>query len=202
MRKQISLLLFLMPILGIAMEQAQRMHDLIDFTRPIEQYSLISDATERAAGQSHGAFAFQNGINEKKAYFFAHLNPQPNGAAFVSVDFPLSLRLERGQSLCLVAKGLQNSPTRFQLTIKNKASMAGHFTYMHAFTIGEDKKTLRFKLDDFEASYRGRRLPDAPALDPSTIAAMGIRVTGRNGPSQKTLQAGLYGLALYQLSVC
>ena len=186
-----------MPILGFAMQ-----HNLIDFTQSIEHHTLVSDATERAAGKSYGAFDFQNGINEKKHYFFAYLDPLPNGAAFVSVDIPINLALTMNQSLCLVAKGLQKQPSIFQLIIKNKTSAEADFTYIQAFTIEDKQQMLRFDLHHFVASYRGKIAPEKPPLDGSSIQSIGIRVVGRNGPSKDVLQQGLYGLALYQLSVC
>ena len=186
-----------MPALGFAMHQ-----NLIDFTQPIEHRTLVSDATERAAGKSYGAFDFQNGINEKKHYFFAYLDPLPTGAAFVSVDIPIALELTLNQSLCLVAKGLQKQPSIFQFVIKNKASAQAHFTYTQAFMVDDKQQVLRFALRDFVASYRGKIVPEKPALDASSIQSVGIRVVGRNGPSQEIFQQGLYGLALYQLSIC
>jgi hypothetical protein len=188
---------YFMPVVGFAMH-----HNLIDFTQPIEHHTLVSDATERAAGKSYGAFDFQNGINEKKYYFFSYLDPLPNGAAFVSVDIPIALKLTVNQSLCLIAKGLQTQPSIFQLIIKNKTSVQENFTYTQAFTIEDKQQMLRFDLRNFVASYRGKIVPEKPPLDGSSIQSIGIRVVGRNGPSQKILQQGLYGLALYQLSIC
>ena len=188
---------YFMPVLGFAMH-----HNLIDFTQPIEHHTLVSDATERAAGKSHGAFDFQNGMNEKKHYFFAYLDPLPNGAGFVSVDIPIALDLTKHQSLCLVVKGLQKQPSIFQFIIKNETSAQAGFTYTKAFTVDDKQQMLRFDLRDFMASYRGEILPEKPPLDGSNIQSIGIRMVGRNGPSQEILQQGLYGLALYQLSIC
>jgi len=175
---------------------------LIDFTQPIENYTLLSDATERAQGKSHGAFDFQSEINIKKHYFFTYLDPQPNGAAFVSVYIPLHLTLTSNQSLCLIAKGLQKQATIFQFLIKNATSEKKHFIYYKAFTIEDKKMTLRFPLSDFSASYRGQPVPTEPMIDTSNIQSIGIRIVGRNGASKDIFQKGLYGLSLYRLSIC
>ena len=177
---------------------------LVDFTQPIENYTLLSDATERSQGKSHGAFNFQSEINKRKHYFFTYLDPQPNGAAFVSVyiPIPVHLTLTPNQSLCLVAQGLQKQATIFQLLIKSAASEKKHVIYHKAFTIEDKKMTLRFPLSDFSASYRGQPVPAEPMINTSNIQSIGIRIVGRNGASKDIFQKGLYGLSLYKLSVC
>jgi len=188
---------YVTPSIGLAMN-----HTLIDFNRPINKYMLISDSTERSQGKSHGVFDFQSGLSEKKHYFFAYLDPQPNGAAFVSMYIPLHLELTPHQQLCLVAQGLQKQTTLFQLVIKTSASDKNHIVYYQDFEIKDEKITRQFPLKNFLASYRGKSMPQENRLDPSTIQAIGIRIIGRSGAAQNTLQAGLYGLSLYTLSIC
>lgn len=175
---------------------------VIDFTQPIDNYTLLSDATERAQGKSHGVFDFQSEINKKKHYFFAYLDPQPNGAAFVSVYIPLHLTLTPNQSLCLVAQGLQKQATIFQLLIKSATSEKKNVIYQSPFIIKDQKMTRRFPLSDFSASYRGKPVPTESMMDTSNIQSLGIRIVGRNGVSKNIFQSGLYGLSLYSISVC
>lgn len=172
---------------------------LIDFTKKLENYTLISDTTERAQGKSHGDLSYQVG---QKHFFFAFLDPQPNGAGFVSIHTPLKLTLAPNQSLCLTAKGLKANPSVFQLIINTSASRQKHFSYQQTFIANHEKTTFRLPLQAFSATYRGKPLADAPLLDTSDIQSIGIRIIGRDKVPNQTFQKGLYGLALYNLSVC
>lgn len=188
------LLYAIMPTLGFTMN-----HILIDFTQPIDNYALISDASERAQGKSHGVFNYQHGIHEKKHFFFAYLDPQPNGAAFVRASIPFHLTRTANQSLCLTAQGLQKKTAIFQVIITTEKSQKENFIYRHTFSVEDKKMTHRLPLNDFSASYRGQSLPQKLISDKSAIQSVGIQIIGRNEMPHKVLQQGLYGLSLYTL---
>lgn len=172
---------------------------LIDFSKPLSEYRIITDATERQAGKSHGDLSFQNGMSEKKHYFFAHLRPQPNGAAFVSFKIPMNLTMRLEQSLCLTAQGLTSDAAIYQLIINTSQSAKMHVSYQHRFQAQfGNLKTYHFSLSRFEAYFRGKPYQRAPLQDPIDIVAIGVRIIGR----EDTLQKGLYGLALYSVAMC
>lgn len=175
---------------------------LIDFTKPHPAYAIVSDATERTAGKSHGDLSYQAGLSTQKSYFFAFLDPQPNGAAFVSAHLPLKLTLKPHQILCLTAEGLQDKPVVFQLIVNTSASKEKQFSYQQKFTIDHKKSTTYFALENFSATYRGKPFPEAPPLHVHDIQSVGIRIIGRDKAPNQSFQKGLYGLALYHLSVC
>ncbi len=197
MKKTVCFFMLSIPLSGLSMNQT-----LIDFTQPLEAYTVLSDATERTQGKSHGDLSYQAGIQTKKHYFFAFLNPQTNGAGFVSVHIPLKQTLQTSQSLCLTAEGLQDKPSVFQLVITTSFSQAQHFNYQHLFTVNAKRTDFSFSLQDFSATYRGKPVPDAPPLDTNDIQSIGIRIIGRDKTPNQAFQKGLYGLALYNLSVC
>ncbi|MDF1646726.1 MAG: CIA30 family protein [Legionellaceae bacterium] len=197
MKKKEGLLILATIIPGLSMSQT-----VIDFTQPLKTYTVVSDSTERTQGKSHGDFSYQAGIQEKKHFFFAFLDPQPNGAGFASIHIPLTLTLNPKQTLCLTAQGLQNKPSMFQLVINTSTSQREHFSYQQTFAVENKKTTFNFPFNRFLATYRGNNLSDAPPLDIGDIQSIGIRVVGRNKTPHQVLQKGLYGLALYHLSIC
>jgi monofunctional biosynthetic peptidoglycan transglycosylase len=72
---------------------------------------------------------------------------------------------------------------RYKLNLKTDAAFDG-IQYRVAFQteVGE-WQTLRFPFTDFFASFRGRTVPDAPALDPSRITSFGFLISDRQaGP--------------------
>jgi hypothetical protein len=185
------------PILGFSMN-----NDLINFEKPIKAHKIISDATERPQGKSHGTMSFNDGIKGKKYYFFSFIDPQPNGAGFVSLHIPLELALESNQSLCLTVKGLQENPTVFQFIINTTVSLKKDYSYQIKFIVEDKKRTFYFPLRDFLATSRGRPVLGVSPLDTNNIQSIGIRIIGRDKAPDQGFQSGLYGLALYRLFVC
>ncbi len=173
---------------------------LIDFTQPIKNYIVKTDATERETGKSHASFSYQASTHPARHYFFAFLNPQPNGAAFASVQIPQPLNLLINDSLCLTATGLQDKPTTFQLVLNTSTSNG--FNYQHTFTVTSKETTHAFKVKDFSATRRGKEVAHAPPLNSHDIQSVGIRIIGREKTPDNIFQKGLYGIALYQLSIC
>ncbi|MDF1678821.1 MAG: CIA30 family protein [Legionellaceae bacterium] len=187
--------LLCIPVSGLAMNQT-----LINFTQPIKNYIVKTDATEREVGKSHADFSYQASTHPAKHYFFAFLNPQPNGAAFASVHIQQAFNLANSDSLCLTAKGLQDKPTTFQVVLNTSTSNG--FSYQHTFTVTPKEATHTFKLKDFSATRRGKEVAHAPPLNSHDIQSVGIRIIGREKTPDNMFQKGLYGIALYQLSVC
>lgn len=175
---------------------------LIDFTKPIENFKMVTDSNSRKLGKSHGTLSYKDSISDKNTYFFADLNPQPNGAAFVSAIIPLKLQLTSQQNLCLRVKGLQAKSAVFQFLLATKSSLKNQYSYQHKFSIDSNIQEIRLPINDFQAYYRGQAYNSAPILDPATIQAVGIRIIGRDQNANGENQQGLYGLILYSLKIC
>jgi NADH dehydrogenase [ubiquinone] 1 alpha subcomplex assembly factor 1 len=56
-----------------------------------------------------------------------------------------------------------------------------------------DWQTLRLPLRTFRASFRGRDVPSAPALEPARIRQVGLMIAGR--------QAGPFALDIRRISL-
>jgi hypothetical protein len=66
--------------------------------------------------------------------------------------------------------------------------------YQASFTPeGDDWQTIRLSLPAFRASFRGRDVPGAPALDPSCIRQVGLMIAAR--------QAGPFSLAIRRIGL-
>ena len=175
---------------------------LVDFTKPVDDFKIVTDSSERELGKSHGTLTYKDSIQNQSSYFFANLDPQPNGAAFVSVIIPQQVSLNTTDTLCLRARGLKTTPGVFQVLLVTKASRQEQFSYQHKFTIGSAKEEIRLPVADFKAFYRGRAYPEAPQFEPTDIQAIGIRIIGRDKDPSGNNQQGLYGLEMYQLGIC
>lgn len=190
----IALCLTLHTTIGFAMNEV-----LIDFTQPLHKHHMMTDATERSAGKSYGAFSFQNGVSRKNSVFFAYLDPQPNGAAFVSLQIDATFNLAPYQTIDLDALSLNPQPTIYQCILHTSTSLSQHFAYTQSFEIGAyQRKVITLPLDDFTATKRGRTLQQAAPLNTKDIQAVGIRIVGR--ANQNVRQKDLFGLALFNMS--
>jgi hypothetical protein len=192
----IVMIMMVFPVLGADHKT------LIDFTQAstVKSFKIVTDASERDAGKSHGTLSFQDGKKSRQTFFFAYLNPQPNGAAFVSVKLDKSLALADKDVLLLHAKNISEGAATFELMLDTKDSIKGHYSYRQRFTLEDHAQhTIALPLVKFEPSYRNRdQLPEGiRPLNPADIQAVGIRIIGRVHPKQ----AGLYGLALNRLDV-
>ena len=67
--------------------------------------------------------------------------------------------------------------------------------YQHAFaTTADCREPIMLPFAGFVPSFRGRTLPDAPALDPARIASLSLFISGK--------QAGPFALVLYGIDAC
>jgi len=176
---------------------------VIDFTRPISNIKIVTDATESAAGLSHAYLGYQDSQDNKSHYFFAHLEPQPNGAAFASFKIAHKFNLGRSTSIYLNGKSLNERGATFQLIIDTTESKSLGFTYQHDFKV-ESYKPISKKLflDNFSATRRGEPFANAPYLDINHITSIGLRIVGRVNRGDNIFQKGLYGLQLFNIKNC
>jgi hypothetical protein len=59
--------------------------------------------------------------------------------------------------------------------------------------MGHDWQTISLTLSAFRASFRGREVPGAPALDPARIRQVGLLIAGR--------QAGPFALEIRRIGL-
>jgi hypothetical protein len=181
---------------------AYAMHDtLVDFTQPINHIEVLTDATERSAGLSHAYAGYQNSQNNKSHFFFAHLQPQPNGAAFATFRVSNNFDFGNRYSICLNAKSLNNKDAYYQVVVETPTSQSLGFTYKKDFQAQpQEIFSIPFYFSDFDATRRGKSYPSAPYLEPNDISSIAIRIIGRAGQNADIYQKGLFGLQLLNIT--
>ena len=175
---------------------------LVDFTKPINRVQVLTYATERSAGLSHAYAGYQNSQNNKSHFFFAHLQPQPNGAAFATFRVADNFNLQYPYSICLNGKSLNDQGAYYQVVIETPKSQSLGFTYKQDFRVQpQENFSMPFYFSEFDATRRGKSFPNAPSLNPSDIKSVAIRIIGRAGQEADIYQKGLFGLQLFNFTL-
>lgn len=82
-----------------------------------------------------------------------------------------------------IALRVRGDGKRFKVNLKVDASLGGHMYRAPFETSAGEWQTVRLPFASFEASFRGRAVLDAPALDPAGVASIGVLVSDRQfGP--------------------
>ena len=66
---------------------------------------------------------------------------------------------------------------RYKLNLKTDSAFDGILYRTPFQTHAGEWQTLRFPFTEFQASFRGRAVPQAPALDPARIASVGVLIS-------------------------
>ena len=124
------------------------------------------------------------------AVFEGTVSLERNGG-FASVRSSLGERSLPGAGTCLIE--LRGDNKQFKMSLLTDDGFDG-LNYQANFTpSGTDWQTQRLPLATFRASFRGREVPGAPALDPARIRQVGLMIAAR--------QAGLFALDIKRISL-
>jgi NADH dehydrogenase [ubiquinone] 1 alpha subcomplex assembly factor 1 len=123
------------------------------------------------------------------AVFEGTLSLERNGG-FASVRSSPGERGLPGALNCLIE--LRGDNKQFKLSVTDDGFDS--LNYQASFTpSGTDWQTLRLPLATFRATFRGREVPGAPALDPARIRQVGLMIAAR--------QAGPFALDIKRISL-
>lgn len=163
---------------------------MIDFTKQnlsqlgllepqdIESWRITNDGV--MGGQSQGSFSLQ----ASHALFAGHISLENNGG-FSSV-FRSIKSLNKGFEK--VSINIKGDGLTYQLRMSVKLD-GYRLAYKHNFTtVAGQQKQLTFLLADFQASFRGRNIPNAPVLLSENILEVGFLVSSK--------VAGAFSLAI------
>ncbi|EHR70992.1 Complex I intermediate-associated protein 30 (CIA30) [Burkholderiales bacterium JOSHI_001] len=124
------------------------------------------------------------------AVFAGNVSLERNGG-FASVRSSPGERGLPGAESCLIE--LRGDSKQFKLSLLTDDGFDS-LNYQARFTpAGTGWKTLHLPLADFRASFRGREVSNAPALDPARIRQVGLMFAAR--------QAGPFELHLRRISL-
>lgn len=161
--------------------------ELFDFGDPaaVDAWRAIDDRVMGGVSRSHLRHD-QNG----HAVFEGTVSLAQNGG-FASVRSSPGARGEAGATACLIeARG---DATQFKLSlltddgfdsVNYQASFAPHTSHW---------QTISLPISSFRASFRGRDVPGAPALDPARIRQVGLMIAAR--------QAGPFALDIRRIAL-
>lgn len=145
---------------------------LFDFTADARPWVSIDDVV--MGGQSSSEMV----VEEGRAVFRGDLILEGGGFASVRSE-PERWDLPDADGLALRVRG-DGKTYAFRLR------MTGRFdgvSYQVKFRAPEEWQTVRFRFDEFEPVFRGRRVRGAPALDPGEIRTFGFLISdGQEGP--------------------
>lgn len=145
--------------------------NMINFTdqQSVDLWYITNDGV--MGGKSQGRFLFEQG----KAIFTGDISLDNNGgfsSVFRTIASP-SKNLEN------VTIDIQGDGLTYQLRMI--VNLDGYrLAYKHEFkTVAGQRQTLTFTLADFQASFRGRNIDNAPVLKAEDIREVGFLVTNK-----------------------
>jgi len=170
---------------------------LFDFTTAnnVNDWVEISD-TVREVGMSKAVITLQKTQLFQRAIFFTLLNPQPNGAGFAGVETRTDFNLTDYDNIEITCRA-QGNNNNYKIILRDpKMSEDPHITYEQFFSVTPSNEftIISLNVSNFEAYFRGRRVPDAEPLDTSNIAAFGLQIYG--GVYSPIKQSGVSSLEI------
>lgn len=123
------------------------------------------------------------------AVFEGQVSLERNGG-FASIRSTPAGRGQPGARSCVIE--VRAAGQRYKLNLLTDDAFDG-VHYQAGFVPGADWQTLRLPLADFRATFRGREVPGAPALDPARIRQVGLVIAER--------QAGAFALEIRRIGL-
>ena len=151
----------------------ETMAELIDFPGGAE-WRIVNDGV--MGGRSDSTFQ----VEEGRGVFQGNLSPE-NGGGFASVRAAVKPQPEL--KMVAVAVRVLGDGNRYQFRIRTNEQGDGP-AYRHEFSTTKGEWVeVRMPLADFELSFRGRPVPDAPPIAPSRIRQIGFLIANKQwGP--------------------
>ena len=160
---------------------------LFDFSDPdaVNDWAAIDDRVMGGISRSRLRYDAAG-----HAVFEGEVSLERNGG-FASVRSKPGPRGKPGAEVCLI--DVHGAGKHYKLSLLTDDGFDS-LNYQASFApAGSDWQTLQLPLAGFRASFRGREVPGASALDPARIRQVGLMIADR--------QAGLFALDLRRLSL-
>lgn len=159
---------------------------LFDFSDPgaIAEWGAIDDRVMGGVSSSQLRYDLAG-----HAIFEGNVSLERNGG-FASIRSKPALRGEPGALTCVIET--RATSKRFKLNLLTDDAFDG-VNYQASFSPEPSWQTLYIPLGTFRATFRGREVPGAPALDPARIRQVGLMITDR--------QAGPFALEVRRIGL-
>jgi monofunctional biosynthetic peptidoglycan transglycosylase len=141
---------------------------LVDFTRAdeAEAWRIVNDGVMGGLSQSRMITA-----SDSTASFAGTLSLENNGG-FASVRRVLDARLPADTDAFVLQ--VRGDGRRYQLRLRTNDRIDGVAYRAEFTTVADAWMRIEIPLDAFQPTFRGRRVPDAPPLDPTRIRQVGL----------------------------
>jgi len=150
---------------------AQEMITIVDFELPEEgpAWRIVNDGVMGGLSQS------QMRLTSRRTAVFEGTVSLENNGGFASVRTePTEFKLKGYRGLMLRVRG---DGKNYQLRVRTDQNWDG-IAYRTTFATNDDEwLTVNADFKDFVPSFRGRRVPGAPALDPARIQQIGFLIS-------------------------
>ena len=123
------------------------------------------------------------------AIFEGTVSLERNGG-FASIRSAPARRGKSGAQSCFIEA--RSTGKHFKLNLLTDDAFDS-INYQATFTPDAHWQTLQLRLATFRATFRGREVPGAPALDPARIRQVGLMIAGR--------QAGAFALEVRRIGL-
>lgn len=164
---------------------------LFDFTQQAAVQAWRSVDDRVMGGLSISEMIADEHDGQTRALFRGNVAMENNGG-FCSVRALLPRRLPSGTSRLWIrcADGLKHGPKSYYLNLRTNSGFDG-ISYRTQFIPTDSLKLHEFSASEFKAVFRGRTVPDAPALLLSEAQQAGLMIADS--------QSGAFELAVYSL---
>mgnify|MGYP000306641478 CR=1 FL=1 len=176
--------LLLFPMLTLTAQDSMHTKSVFDFSRPesTEQWRSVNDVVMGGVSTSRIVH-----VPDGHAVFSGTLSLENNGG-FASVRcLPQEFDLAEYDGIRLRVRG---DGRTYRLRLRMDSGFDG-VAYQASFPTEEDTwTTVELPFTSFRPSFRGRAVPNAPALDPGAIRQVGLMIAdGEEGPFRLDISA-------------
>ena len=169
-------LLLLLPFTSFG-QHAMETRMVLDFSNAaaMGEWAIINDVV--MGGESSSAFEF---TEDGTAIFSGTVSLENNGGFASTRSRPQSFELGGFKGMRLMVRG---DGKTYQLRLRTSDGFDG-IAYQDTFSTEADTWTaVDVDFDTLQPSFRGRRVPDAPPFDPSSIRQIGLLIADKqSGP--------------------
>ncbi len=156
---------------------------MIDFSKPQEHINWRIGNDNVMGGKSQGNVA----LKEDHWLFTGNISLENNGG-FSSAFYPVQ---PLAQATGTVRIDIQGDGHIYQLRMVANINGERVYYYHEFNTVAGQRQRLRFALADFQASFRGRKITNAPVLKAEYINEVGFLLS--------TKQAGEFTLSIFAI---
>ncbi len=145
---------------------------LFDFTseKEVQQWHTENDVVMGGVSNSQVTHVSEASGQQGLARFSGHVSLENDGGFAQIIYDEKTLDLSGSQGIELHVRGDKQT---YQLRLETDADRVA---YAHSFTTSDEWQRIQLAFADFEATFHGEDVPDAPALNLASIRTVGFLI--------------------------